>query len=69
MTLIARDVATLGLLRDTMLRRWAETEDPELASKIGTLIANRRSGLKEFGLHEQAEGATLSRPMRAPPSH
>jgi len=51
---ICEDVARLGVALRSELQRYAETRDPECASRLSGLVTARRSGLQAAGLERVA---------------
>jgi len=51
---LVRDVARAGVLVEALLLMFAQSGDPELASRIGTLLTTRRSGFQALGLERFA---------------
>ncbi len=53
--LLVHDCARLSVLIGALFVRWAQTQDEETATRLGTLIGARRAQLRELGLerHEK----------------
>ncbi|MEB2346935.1 MAG: hypothetical protein OZ948_19655 [Deltaproteobacteria bacterium] len=52
-TIAAQDFGRLGAVMRGLLLRWAQTGDPELASRVATLSSARRGLLSLLGLDER----------------
>jgi len=57
--IILEDVARLGLVLRGLVLRFGATADPEIASRIGSLAAVRRSSLQALGLDRVAREVGL----------
>ncbi len=53
--LLAQDCARLSTLIGALFTRWAQTQDEETATRLGTLIGARRAQLRELGLERFAK--------------
>lgn len=63
-TIAAQDFGRLGAVLRGLLLRWAQTGDPELASRIATVSSARRALLGMLGLDERREEKSLEDYLR-----
>jgi hypothetical protein len=62
--ILAQDVARIGLLVRALFMRFVQTEDEDIASKMGTLVATRRAGLQALGLDREIREIQLDEYLR-----